>query len=764
MTIPKNINTDMSSPELERFEITDEDYEFGFNRRRGNWSKNHATYGVFLADIESDEERSGLGRDKKGPIGFISGGLKDESTKKSTASEDESAFEVNQELKPRNKKINNSIRDGPGFGSWEKHTKGIGWALISKMGFKHGQGLGKNEQGIKAPVEVFQRKGKGALGYYGSERPENEKNKTKENQINSETKEKKKNWKKDSVKERTARKKYDYKTIDEAIADDSQKPLTKPDIKVKVIDMTGKEHRVLSGYGALAHKVHQEEVHTKSRGFDLPELRNNLSVLCDSIEEEIVSSNRKKRSSSDLMSNLEHEHEKMQKLCEREEKFIETLKNIQHILDSTIKRSRDCLDPFTIEDCARTAEKLKNEYPEEYFANDLDIFILSLVLPLFKKILINWQPLNDQFQDVIPIYKTWRNIFLQQMITSENYMNPYERLIWETWIPVVRSAITSHWNGRDVCALVFVDSWQRFLPDWIFTTVLDHLILPKLETEVNEWDPLSDNIPIHDWLLKWSSIMGDKLNPLYESMRYKFSNALQAWHPSDPSAKFMLQPWNSIFQRGHMHAFLIRNVAPKLGQYLSDVDLSPNRLKLNVFEPVMTWKDLIPIETLISLFERHFFSRWLQTLCHWLNQHPNYDEVSRWYMGWKQVFQENGLLEKSYIRDQLNSALDLMNRAVNGERVYPNLSFSTDNQKQSIKTPQTKFSSTGPSLSYKDVIEKTAKEKDIIFRPLCNRTYESKQIYQFGRMDIYFDRNVLFVNEGSVWVPTSLNNLIDKAR
>jgi tuftelin-interacting protein 11 len=65
--------------------------------------------------------------------------------------------------------------------------------------------------------------------------------------------------------------------------------------------------------------------------------------------------------------------------------------------------------------------------------------------------------------------------------------------------------------------------------------------------------------------------------------------------------------------------------------------------------------------------------------------------------------------------------------------------------------------------SFKDLIEKKAIDNNMLFSPIPNRTFEGKQVYQFGNAYIYIDKNVLFISENGQWMPLRLNDLVSKA-
>ena len=83
----------------------------------------------------------------------------------------------------------------------------------------------------------------------------------------------------------------------------------------------------------------------------------------------------------------------------------------------------------------------------------------------------------------------------------------------------------------------------------MINNIHENIILPKLQTEVELWDPLTDRVPLHAWLHPWLPRLGTHLEIVYPTIRNKLSSALHSWHPSDRSAKLILMPWVEVFSK-----------------------------------------------------------------------------------------------------------------------------------------------------------------------------------------------------------------------
>lgn len=812
---------DSDGVEMEKFEITDWDLENEFNpNRRKHWqTKEETTYGIW-AERDSDDERPSFGgkksRDYTAPVNFISAGIrKPAAEEKSNSDSDDEIPTKREELpkefeskklrtggnfKPTQKTFAGGIKSNTDFGSWERHTKGIGQKLLQKMGYVQGRGLGKNAQGIIAPIEAKQRKGKGAVGAYGSERTKQSLKDfpvvDSEDEEEQEFQKELSQWRKDpgGAKKKP---KYAYKTVEELkakgkggkIISAPQKEIS----QVKVIDMTGREQKVYYSYSQFSHKHNVPGESTapgvkeeKPQGFALPELEHNLQLLIDMTEQEIIQNDRQLQYEKDMVVNLTHELEKLSEVMGREEKAIYNLSQVLKTVEECEQRLQPgCENPLTLDECARVFQMLQDKYYEEYKMSGQDDLAVALVYPLVKEYFKDWNPLRDSTYG-IEVMTKWKDLLEEGHLShsaQDAAMDPYHRLLWETWVPFLRNII-SQWQPRNCPPMVdFLDSWVHLLPVWILDNILDQLIFPKLQKEVENWNPLTDTVPIHSWIHPWLPLMQSRLEPLFSPIRNKLASALQKWHPSDSSAKLILQPWKDVFTPGSWDAFMVKNIVPKLGMCMAEFVINPHQQHMDVFLWAMDWEGMISLSSLVGLLEKHFFSKWLQVLCSWLSNNPNYEEITKWYLGWKSMFSDQVLAHPG-IKERFNEALDIMNRAVAsnvGPYMQPgareSIAYLTQTERrkdfqyeamqerrEAESIAQRGIGVATVPMNFKDLIQSKAEEHNIVFMPLIGKRHEGKQLYNFNRIVIYIDRGVVYVQGEKTWVPTSLQSLIDMAK
>ncbi|XP_003366553.1 tuftelin-interacting protein 11, partial [Trichinella spiralis] len=403
--------------EFESFEINENDLDSAFNPfKRRYISKNQQIYGVWadLSDSDRDEDdydRPSTSRKRKDymkEVKFVSGGVK--KGEKISKEEKDDAFDLS--ISPddsdndgrteitsvksgggssaaafthryynASKKFNNQmiagLRDtgptGQRFGDWERHTKGIGWKLLKKMGYEPGKGLGKQSQGIAEPVKAVVRPGRGAIGAYGREGNkllESEDVKVEKEVLDFGNYKKKQQFKRTVTSERTSHDKATrivYRTWDEVVQEGGTLKRhwgSSGSASTKIIDMTGTEQKVYDSYELYATKKQSDAYRSDRTNFDLPELLHNVDLIIHTAEESILRTDRQMKTITDQNQSLEHECNMLQNCLNSDAQEMQRLEKLDSALDA-FGLLVDAGEVST-QDCMRLFKKLQSEFPDEY--------------------------------------------------------------------------------------------------------------------------------------------------------------------------------------------------------------------------------------------------------------------------------------------------------------------------------------------------------------------------------------------------------------
>jgi len=401
---------------------------------------------------------------------------------------------------------------------------------------------------------------------------------------------------------------------------------------------------------------------------------------------------------------------------------------------------------------------------------------VAVAAPILKNVLAEWNPLQfPPDAHILEVFGKWRNLFIEDDQGKLNAQNPepkgqmgaYDNMMYHIWLPKVRSSISNEWDAHEPeTAVSLIDNWKTLIPKWMLENIFAQLIIPKLQKAVEEWNPRKDKTPIHLWIHPWLVHLGDALQPLYVNIRYKLSVALENWHPRDPSAHAMLSPWRLVFKKEDLDNLILKCIYPKLVLTLQEFSIDPANQSLDEIEWVMKWGSLIPASRFLSLWTNEFFPKWLNVLLTWLTNQPNYDEVTAWFLAWKELFPPE-LVSQPSISMQFTKGLDMMNQLVAGSNSQLKENIAKFRQSERTKMEEIKVKTdalkkkprSSTELSIKEQLQLEAGQRDIIFIP-SGTTSDGKAVYKFGAKQVYWDKEVVYVQFHGHWNTISLEDLI----
>lgn len=656
-------------------------------------------------------------------------------------------------------------------GTFEAHTKGIGAKLLSKMGWRAGEGLGKDKKGISQPIEAKVRpKGLG-MGFgdrrekkMAPETEDREKNKEKLKKVELDIKSEAEMWRRKNAKEGRAI----YRTAEDVL--ENAEKLEKPSLTTPIIDMRGPQARVVLDLQHLAPQ--EEDVSGQEEDLPMPELQHNVRLLVELAEADIRKLDIKNRQLEDTKTILEKEEKRLVKELED---TVSLSSKLEMIVDLIGQLSESQAAVSELDSFITSLSEIRLKYSDMYYNFNISAIVLRVIVSIISMTCRNWDPFEDP-EGPASIFKAWRPLLEHpssrrgsavpiQLIGSNakefdifSSSDPYQQLINESILPRWQQAFSSTWDPKADSTILehLMDTWENILPQNTIHYVMTHLILPRLKSSVECLDLSTDPIPPHVWLHPWLPHLGPLLSELWPALRHKFSVALKEWHPADYSATEILAPWRRVFSDREWSGLLHRTVVPKLAAALQELDLTPGNDDREPLEWVSAWDGLLPSSDVSKLLESHFFPRWMMILRVWLSQmdpKPDFDEIARWYIGWKSSLPENFLALNS-VKSSFATAMELIHIAQQGKPLPTTWSKPKKTERPKAVGPDMHadrldeaygsghISRQKPieiELSLREEVEAFAEDHEVEFVPRPGRMYEGFQVFSFGLVSCVVD-------------------------
>ncbi|KAI1791848.1 TFP11-domain-containing protein [Ganoderma leucocontextum] len=582
-------------------------------------------------------------------------------------------------------------------GHFSKISGTFGARMLAKMGWQTGQGLGTTGEGIVTPVESKLRpKGMG-LAFKGfKEKTEQSKAEARrrgdivsDDEESGATARKARKTAKAHEARTDAWKKpkktkirVEHKTYEEIIAEAGQQAAPQAGVG-PIIDATG---ATLKEVASLAEVVRGSWT-PSTDAMRLPEIRHNLRLITESCRTDLDGLAKEARALEERKKWIRAEDARLRKQVDDEAELIARMQQMNVVVEGINNQAREAASMYeaSLELFSPGFDKLLGQHAKEFDRYRLDEVVVAAIAPVIRRMLSQWQPLEDPTAFTAN-FRTWRRALkmaapeekpahqvqvygsstvVSVPVVEEKPMTPYESLLWNTWLPRVRSSLNNDWSPEDPGPAVrLYEAWSSFLPPFIRDNFFDQLVLPKVYKAVGDWSPRKSKVPLQRLVFPWLPHVGLRLEDVLGDARRKIKNVLRAWSTSEPIPQD-LGVWKDVFDLGEWDTMLLKYIVPKLGSRLrEDFRVNPRQQDMQPLQDAMSWEPLLRPAILAQILEKEFFPKWLDVLYIWLVQpKASMIEVSRWYEEWKKPFPES-IQNMPGVSQGFTRGLQLMNKAL----------------------------------------------------------------------------------------------------
>ncbi|MES1902522.1 MAG: Tuftelin-interacting protein 11 [Paramarteilia canceri] len=504
---------------------------------------------------------------------------------------------------------------------------------------------------------------------------------------------------------------------------------------------------------------------------------HNLDTIVSNIESQILNNHFSEAKKAAKIAQFERDkkfydeyiEEKVAKMGEVNMIF-ETIEKIEKLSENTVaSKSSFCL--MSIIEGYKT---LNNISSTDYSSLNINstifdttkrqvVLIFSPDIFKFQLLYSLWNPLQkpllgyDYLESILKL-----NSDFKRKMTKIQTEQSIKEIISRYFCPVFKNCIDNQGifcqNSQFFAQLV--SNWAKILPPSIINSfILNPIVLPRINFEVEQFNPIVNCMTINQWITPWKQLLKDSLNPIFEKILISFGMALQSRTFADE--RIIIDAIASLklcIPEYLLTTFSNIHIVPRVASYIDQIQYSLSETKLSIenFKQMMFYEKILNDQQLNIIFNSYFFPKWIAFIHSCLQYTPNYQLIAEFYEIWKEYLMSD-FYHIEAIKKGLSDSIDVINNFVDGNPEKLLQDSKNFSQLNSIVK-----SSSQPN-NFRDLVEMKCAEKGISLIPIQNRIFDGKQVYKMGHLTIVIDSQIIYILQPNGTIePISINDALNK--